>query len=81
MIFHEAVIWKRMHHPNIVPFHGVTLNHLWLVSEWMDSEDLPEFARNCQNINRLSLVRVLSVAEVGFQSPHSFTSYVTLLRV
>ena len=81
MIYHEAVIWKRMRHPNIVPFHGVTLDTLWLVSDWMDSEGLPEFAKHCQTVNRLGLVRVLSVVGVGLRSPHPFTSYVTLLRV
>jgi len=49
-------MWKRMSHPNVVQFRGVTLNPPQLVSDWM--KDLMEFIKESPNTNRLGLVRV-----------------------
>ena len=58
IFYHEAVVWKRMCHPNIIPFLGATLNPPQLVSDWMPSGNLTEFLRERMNANRLGLVRV-----------------------
>ena len=49
-------MWGRMRHPNIVQFHGATLNPPQLVSDWMG--DLMEFIKEHPSINRLGLVRL-----------------------
>ena len=41
MLHREAVMWKRLTHPNIVPFKGVTLDPLRIVSVWMPGGDRP----------------------------------------
>ncbi|KAF9789160.1 kinase-like domain-containing protein, partial [Thelephora terrestris] len=38
----EAVVWKHLDHPNIVPFRGVTFDPLQLVSEWIPGGELKE---------------------------------------
>ena len=64
MLFHEAVMWKRLIHPNIVPFYGVSLDPPQLVSDWMVSGDLTEFITERPNANRLGLVRAPLMSEV-----------------
>ena len=80
MLYREAVVWKRMAHLNIVPFYGVTLGPLQLVSDCMLSGDLPRFIREHPNVNRLGLVSVPS-RRMGFLSPHPFTSLTMSPRV
>ena len=75
MFYHEAALWKHIRHPNIVTFHGVTLDPLQLVSDWMESGDLTEFLKKHPGADRLGIVRVAPAAQLGFQSPHTFTSY------
>jgi len=52
----EAIVWKRLNHPNIVPFKGVTLNPLQLISEWMPHGELREYIKENQYMNRVGLV-------------------------
>ena len=80
MLYHEAVVWKHMRHPNIVPFHGATLDPPQLVSDWMGSGSLTDFLMKRTNANRLGLVRVPPAVQAGLWSSHPFTSYTTLLR-
>ena len=54
--FEEAVIWKRLRHPNIVPFVGVTTNALQVVSGWMPNGTLTEFIERNPGTNRIGLV-------------------------
>jgi len=49
-------MWKRLDHPNIVPFKGVTFDPLQIVSEWMPGGELREFIRNNYHANLTSLV-------------------------
>jgi hypothetical protein len=79
MLYQEAVVWKRLNHPNIVPFHGVTLRPLQLVSNWMQAAELTECIKNTPKTNRLGLVGVLPTALVKFASS-LFSSCVMLLR-
>ena len=62
-LYSEAVVWKRTSHPNIVPFHGATLDPPQLISEWM--YDLMEFIKERPKTNRLGLVRVPPPYEWG----------------
>jgi serine/threonine protein kinase len=59
MLCREAIVWKRLDHPNIVPFKGVTLNPLQLVSDWMPGGELREYVKKNPNANPISLVRQL----------------------
>ena len=64
MLYQEAVVWKRLNHPNIVPFHGVTLRPLQLVSNWMQAAELIEWIKKTPKTNPLGLVGVLPTALV-----------------
>ena len=49
-------MWKRLNHPNIVPFVGVTTDPLQIVSEWMPNGTLTEFVGKHPGANRIDLV-------------------------
>jgi len=50
------VIWKHLSHSHIVPFIGVTLEPLQLVSKWMPGGDLRYHVRKNPDTDRISLV-------------------------
>jgi len=52
----QAVIWKRLRHPNIVPFIGVTTDPLQIISEWTSNRTLTEFIQKNPDVNRINLV-------------------------
>jgi len=54
----EAVVWKRLTHPNVLPLLGVTVTPFQLVSNWMSGGDLPDFLKKNPDADRLGLVRV-----------------------
>ena len=54
----EAVVWKRLKHPNVVPFLGVSTTPLQLVSRWMPNGTLTEYVKAKPHANRISLVRI-----------------------
>ena len=54
-------MWKRLEHPNIVGFIGVTQNPLQFVSEWMPNGTLTEYLDVNPDANRIGLVRLFSV--------------------
>ena len=49
-------MWRRLDHPNIVPFLGVTLTPLQSVSAWMSGGELLEYIDANPSVDRLSLV-------------------------
>ena len=49
-------MWKRLTHPNIVPFIGVTTNPLQIVLEWMPNGTLTEFIERNPSASRIGLV-------------------------
>jgi len=49
-------VWKRLDHPNIVPFKGVTFEPPQLVSEWMDGGELRKYIGDNPHANLVSLV-------------------------
>ncbi|KAJ7895938.1 kinase-like domain-containing protein [Mycena olivaceomarginata] len=55
----EAVIWRQLSHPNLLPFFGLYVldNRPSLISPWMDNGDLKNFLNNASsNINRRALI-------------------------
>ena len=57
--YREAVIWKRLSHPNIVPFLGIAQSKtpfLCMVSRWMENGNLAMFLKKQPGANRLDLV-------------------------
>lgn len=56
----EAVTWRQLRHPNIIPLVGVTVNsrRFAMVSEWMENGNVMEFIGKDQNANRIEFVCV-----------------------
>lgn len=52
-------MWRKLRHPNIVAFIGITTNPLQLVSEWMPNGILPVYLSKNESANRIALVRCL----------------------
>ena len=67
--FQEAVVWKRLEHPNIVPLLGVTVAPLQLVSVWMAGGELLEYIDTHPSIDRLSLVGFRNATLNGTPTP------------
>ena len=53
-------MWKRLKHPNIVGFIGVTRRPLQFVSEWMPNGTLTEYLDENPGANRIGLVGLSS---------------------
>ncbi|KAJ7762577.1 kinase-like domain-containing protein [Mycena metata] len=72
--YHEALIWRQLSHPNLLPFFGAyylegTKSRLCLVSPWMENGDITRYLKaNPAGINRLTLT--LDVA-LGLDHLHS----------
>ncbi|KAJ7018123.1 kinase-like domain-containing protein, partial [Mycena alexandri] len=67
----EAMIWRQLSHPNVLPFFGLHCAESMpcLVSPWMENGNITQFLRIDQpNIDRLSLI--LDVA-LGLEYLHS----------
>ncbi|KAF8201248.1 kinase-like domain-containing protein, partial [Mycena galopus ATCC 62051] len=60
----EAVIWRQMCHPNVLPFFGVYYldNRLCLVSPWMEEGHIVKFIANKKPTNSERLSLILDVA-------------------
>ena len=58
--FAEAVLWKRLSHPNIAPFTGITTDHLQVVSEGMPKGTPTEYLEENSEVNRIGLVSSFS---------------------
>ncbi|KAJ7732237.1 kinase-like domain-containing protein [Mycena maculata] len=55
----EALIWRQLSHPNLLPFYGLYYveNRLCLVSPWMESGHILDFLKNApSDTNRVSLI-------------------------
>jgi len=67
----EAIIWKRLRHPNVVPFIGVTRDPLQFVSEYMPNGTLTRYVKNHPSADRIELVSLSSVVSVRPVMPPS----------
>lgn len=54
--YQEAIVWKHLKHPNIVPFLGVSGTPFQLVSSWMSGGYLMEYLKRRPDADRLGLV-------------------------
>jgi len=54
----EAVAWRHLRHPNILPLLGVNLerHQLAMISEWMDHGNINEFLKRHDDVNRVQLL-------------------------
>ncbi|KAF9644312.1 hypothetical protein BDM02DRAFT_991187 [Thelephora ganbajun] len=52
----EAVMWKRLTHPNILPLLGVTITPLQLISNWVPDGNLSEYIKDNSDADRLALM-------------------------
>ena len=58
----EAVMWKNLKHPNILPLLGATISPSQLVSTLMPAGDLSKYLPKNPDLNRIELVGVDLVA-------------------
>jgi len=58
VFYREVVVWKRLQHPNIVPFLGVPsqVPPFEIVCEWMENDRITEFVREHPEVDRVGLV-------------------------
>ena len=58
----EAIAWKHLRHPNVLPLLGVTLveQRFAMVSEWMEDGNINDFIQKNPNVDRTELVCALS---------------------
>jgi len=49
-------MWKRLKHPNLVPFVGVVGEHPQIVSEWIPNGTLTKYIEKNPSVDRISLV-------------------------
>ena len=53
-------MWKRLSHPNVVPFVGVTRKPLQFVSEFMPNGTLTNYVKKNPDADRIGLVGLFS---------------------
>ncbi|KAF7337163.1 Adenylate cyclase [Mycena venus] len=72
--YHEALIWRQLSHPNLLPFFGLyhledTKSRLCLISPWMENGDITRYLKNnLVGVNRLTLILD---AGLGLEHLHS----------
>ena len=60
MFCKEAVTWKRLAHPNVLPLLGITITPLQLVSNWVSGGNLLGYIKEHPDADLLKLVGVPS---------------------
>ena len=57
MFYKEVIVWKRLRHPNIVPFLGVPTNipPFEIVCDWMDNHRITDYVRKYPGVDRVDL--------------------------
>ncbi|KAF9789473.1 kinase-like domain-containing protein [Thelephora terrestris] len=56
MLFREALMWKRLKHPNIVPFIGATIDPPQIASQWMPGGNLTTYIKSNPQKGPISLL-------------------------
>ena len=56
--YRGVVIWKALHHPNILPLFRVAMgqNQFAMVSEWMEDGNINQFVKAHPDVDRVELV-------------------------
>ena len=60
----EAVMWKYLDHPNVLPLLGITIDPLQLVSKWVSGGNLQQYIKKHPTADRRKLVCVPLVITV-----------------
>ncbi|KAJ7598117.1 kinase-like domain-containing protein, partial [Mycena floridula] len=64
--YREALVWKQLDHPNVLPFLGVSVElfapSFCLVSPWMSNGNLMEYLRAHPEFNRLNAISEIAAA-------------------
>ena len=81
MFCEEAVMWKRLRHPNIVPFIGITRDPMQLVSEWMPNGTLTRYINTHPTADRICLVGTQFVRDNHSLTDSVLPSYWMLQKV
>jgi len=58
MFRQEAIVWKRLVHPNVLPLLGITITPSQFVSNWMSVGDLPRYIKETPDADRFRLVGI-----------------------
>ena len=58
MFYREVIVWRRLQHPNIVPFLGVPakMPPFEIVFDWMENGGITEYVRKNPEVDRVGLV-------------------------
>jgi hypothetical protein len=61
LFYKEAIVWKSLQHPNVMPLLGVSVGgtqfKFGMVSKWMGNGNINEFVEAHRDVNRFKLVR------------------------
>lgn len=57
----EAVMWKYLKHPNVLPFLGATIDPPQLISVWMPGGNLSEYLNNSPDLGGPDRLRLVGV--------------------
>lgn len=57
----EAVVWKRLTHPNVLPLLGITLTPFQFISNWISGGNLLQYVQKHPDADQLRLVSALSI--------------------
>lgn len=69
MLCEEAVMWRHLKHPNILPLLGVTISPPQLISDWISAGDLSIYMEDHPDADRIGLVRVPFVVGIPRSLP------------
>ena len=63
----EAIRWKALNHPNVLPLLGVSMEErrFVMVSEWMENGNINEFIRSHTDVDLFELVSLHSCPPVA----------------
>ena len=57
----EAVMWKYLKHPNVLPFLGATIDPPQLISVWVPGGNLSEYLKNNPDLGGPDRLRLVGV--------------------
>ena len=75
MFYKEVIVWKALHHPNVLPLLGVPKDRsqfkFAMVSEWMENGTINQFVKAQRDVNRFKLVSFRCVTRYAHHSDHA----------